>query len=281
MKERGLSAAYAKEMETYSAKESLLLANTDVQPSLVIVYFGGNDSMQPHPSGLGTHVPLLEYIENMKKIYIHLKSLSEKTRLIFLTSPPVNEEMIQRGGGGWRGLSTCYAGKSKSFRNLTDFPLDDSKDLTKKEHHVNKKRRLLLAHKTFYGTRTGSSSSPNVGPTSLLSSIVNCIAFFGFAERIVRGPLHARPRPHKGCISKFEEVEIIPSRNIMKSPHFLRNLYCISIAIRLKNGKDTCRVLFLMYHYLAATEIYNAIRIFIAGYYGKRVSPGAKPGVVF
>ncbi|KAL3626605.1 hypothetical protein CASFOL_030154 [Castilleja foliolosa] len=71
--------------------------------------------------------------------------------------------------GRVRGLSSCYAGKSKSFGNLTDFPLDDSKDLTTKEHHVNKKRRLLLAHKTFYGTRTGSSSSPNVGPTSLLS----------------------------------------------------------------------------------------------------------------
>ncbi|KAL3616660.1 hypothetical protein CASFOL_039054 [Castilleja foliolosa] len=52
-----------------------------------------------------------------------------------------------------RGLSSCYAGKPKSFGNLTDFPLDDSKDLTKKEHHVNKKRRLLLAHKTFYGPR--------------------------------------------------------------------------------------------------------------------------------
>ncbi|KAL2500534.1 GDSL esterase/lipase CPRD49 [Forsythia ovata] len=64
------------------------------QPSLVIVYFGGNDSMQPHPSGLGTHVPLPEYIENMKKIGMHLKNLSEKTQLIFLTSPPVNESMM-------------------------------------------------------------------------------------------------------------------------------------------------------------------------------------------
>lgn len=44
-----------------------------VQPSLVIVYFGGNDSMSPHPSGLGPHVPLPEYVENMKKIAIHLK----------------------------------------------------------------------------------------------------------------------------------------------------------------------------------------------------------------
>ncbi|KAL2479477.1 GDSL esterase/lipase [Abeliophyllum distichum] len=55
------------------------------QPSLVIVYFGGNDAMQPHPSGLGSHVPLPEYIENMKNIGMHLKDLSEKTQVIFLT----------------------------------------------------------------------------------------------------------------------------------------------------------------------------------------------------
>lgn len=47
-----------------------------VQPSLVIVYFGGNDSMHPHPSGLGPHVPLPEYVENMKKIAVHLKVIS-------------------------------------------------------------------------------------------------------------------------------------------------------------------------------------------------------------
>uniref|UniRef100_A0A7N0TT38 SGNH hydrolase-type esterase domain-containing protein n=1 Tax=Kalanchoe fedtschenkoi TaxID=63787 RepID=A0A7N0TT38_KALFE len=63
----------------------------EVQPSLVIVYFGGNDSLPPHPSGLGTHVPLEEYVDNMKKIAAHLKSLSESTRIIFLTCPPVNE----------------------------------------------------------------------------------------------------------------------------------------------------------------------------------------------
>lgn len=65
-----------------------------VQPSLVIIYFGGNDSMGPSPSGVGPHVPLPEYIENMRKIANHLKSLSVKTRVIFLSSPPVNEEMI-------------------------------------------------------------------------------------------------------------------------------------------------------------------------------------------
>ncbi|GFY82368.1 SGNH hydrolase-type esterase superfamily protein [Actinidia rufa] len=53
-----------------------------VQPSLVIVYLGGNDSMCPHPSGLGPHVPLCEYIENMRKIAIHLKC-SILTRYLF------------------------------------------------------------------------------------------------------------------------------------------------------------------------------------------------------
>ncbi|KAE8692417.1 GDSL esterase/lipase CPRD49 [Hibiscus syriacus] len=65
-----------------------------VQPSLVIVYFGGNDSIEPHPSGLGPHVPLPEYVDNMKKIAMHLQGLSEKTRVMFLTTPPVNEEQI-------------------------------------------------------------------------------------------------------------------------------------------------------------------------------------------
>ncbi|KAG0467682.1 hypothetical protein HPP92_018671 [Vanilla planifolia] len=65
-----------------------------VQPSLVVVYFGGNDSIGPYPSGLGPHVPLPEYKENMRKIANHLKNLSEKTRAIFLTCPPLNEELL-------------------------------------------------------------------------------------------------------------------------------------------------------------------------------------------
>ncbi|VFQ81154.1 unnamed protein product [Cuscuta campestris] len=66
-----------------------------VQPSLVIVYFGGNDSMGPHSSGLGPHVPLREYVENMRKIALHIKSLSDETRIIFLTCPPVNEAKVK------------------------------------------------------------------------------------------------------------------------------------------------------------------------------------------
>ncbi|XP_020237343.1 GDSL esterase/lipase At2g38180 isoform X2 [Cajanus cajan] len=65
-----------------------------IQPSLVIVYFGGNDSTHPHPSSHGLHVPLQEYIENMRKIATHLMSLSKKTRIIFLTCPPINETQM-------------------------------------------------------------------------------------------------------------------------------------------------------------------------------------------
>ncbi|XP_040372208.1 GDSL esterase/lipase CPRD49 isoform X3 [Rosa chinensis] len=71
-----------------------------IQPSLVIVYFGGNDSMLPDPLGLSLHVPLPEYVENMRKIATHLKSLSQKTRLIFLTAPPVNEEQMRKAFSG-------------------------------------------------------------------------------------------------------------------------------------------------------------------------------------
>ncbi|KAJ3680744.1 hypothetical protein LUZ60_015233 [Juncus effusus] len=66
-----------------------------VQPSLVIVYFGGNDCIDKHPSGLGPHVPLPEYIQNMKQIALHLKSLSDKTRVIFLSCPPLNEDLLR------------------------------------------------------------------------------------------------------------------------------------------------------------------------------------------
>lgn len=66
-----------------------------VQPSLVILYFGGNDATEPHPSGLGAHVPLPEFIENMRKMIAHIKSLSDETRIICLTSPPINETRIR------------------------------------------------------------------------------------------------------------------------------------------------------------------------------------------
>lgn len=62
-----------------------------IQPSLVIVYFGGNDSMGPHRSGLGPHVPLEEYVENMRRIALHLKGLSATIRIIFLSCPPVHQ----------------------------------------------------------------------------------------------------------------------------------------------------------------------------------------------
>lgn len=55
------------------------IQDSATQPSLVIVYFGGNDSMGPHSSGLGPHVPFSEYVENMKKIASHLKVLSSYT----------------------------------------------------------------------------------------------------------------------------------------------------------------------------------------------------------
>eukprot|EP00262_Sarcandra_glabra_P017526 TRINITY_DN6027_c0_g1_i1.p1 TRINITY_DN6027_c0_g1~~TRINITY_DN6027_c0_g1_i1.p1 ORF type:complete len:176 (+),score=29.19 TRINITY_DN6027_c0_g1_i1:442-969(+) len=56
--------------------------------------------MRYHPSGLGPHVPLAEYIENMRRIASHLKSLSDKTRIIFLSCPPINEETFRQSTSG-------------------------------------------------------------------------------------------------------------------------------------------------------------------------------------
>ncbi|GER46641.1 GDSL esterase/lipase CPRD49 [Striga asiatica] len=69
--------------------------DASTQPALIIVYFGGNDSMGAHSSGLGPHVPLPEYVENMRKIATHVKNLSDKTRVIFLSCPPVNEAKVR------------------------------------------------------------------------------------------------------------------------------------------------------------------------------------------
>ncbi|XP_076919815.1 GDSL esterase/lipase CPRD49-like isoform X2 [Bidens hawaiensis] len=70
------------------------LQDDPVHPSLAIVYFGGNDAAQHRSNGDNSHVPLSEYVENMRKIANHLTSLFENTRLIFLTAPPVNEPQL-------------------------------------------------------------------------------------------------------------------------------------------------------------------------------------------
>uniref|UniRef100_A0A3Q7JGQ6 SGNH hydrolase-type esterase domain-containing protein n=1 Tax=Solanum lycopersicum TaxID=4081 RepID=A0A3Q7JGQ6_SOLLC len=67
--------------------------NDKIQPSLVILYFGGNDSTDPDfPNS--PNVPIDEYVENMRKIILHIKGLSKNTRVIMLTAPAVNEEQI-------------------------------------------------------------------------------------------------------------------------------------------------------------------------------------------
>ncbi|KAJ1696732.1 hypothetical protein LUZ63_005244 [Rhynchospora breviuscula] len=65
-------------------------------PSLVIVYFGGNDSSTPLPDGLSRHVPLSEYKENMQQIGLYIRTLSEMTRVIFHSCPPVSEKMLDK-----------------------------------------------------------------------------------------------------------------------------------------------------------------------------------------
>ncbi|KAG5582804.1 hypothetical protein H5410_053431 [Solanum commersonii] len=64
-----------------------------IQSSLVIFYFGGNDSTDPDIPN-SPNVPIDEYVENMRQIIVHIKGLSQTTRVIMLTAPAVNEKQI-------------------------------------------------------------------------------------------------------------------------------------------------------------------------------------------
>ncbi|KAJ4786843.1 GDSL esterase/lipase CPRD49 [Rhynchospora pubera] len=48
-----------------------------VQPSLVIVYFGGNDLCTPHPYGFSSYMPLSEYKENIRQIGLYIRARFE------------------------------------------------------------------------------------------------------------------------------------------------------------------------------------------------------------
>ncbi|CAM6082837.1 unnamed protein product [Calypogeia fissa] len=62
------------------------------QPALVVVFFGANDAAVPVPSGRGQAVPIEEFKENLIKIASYLKGLSDTTRVILITAPPIHDE---------------------------------------------------------------------------------------------------------------------------------------------------------------------------------------------
>ena len=69
-----LQLLYMKMLDILSLIYLLVWLTQDAvqQASLIIVYFSGNDSVDLHPSGLGPHVPLPEYIENIKRMATYL-----------------------------------------------------------------------------------------------------------------------------------------------------------------------------------------------------------------
>ncbi|XP_060176769.1 GDSL esterase/lipase WDL1-like [Lycium barbarum] len=97
--------------------ERVFPKDAEIQPSLVILYFGGNDSADPEfPNS--SHVPLDEYVENMRKIALHIKGLSENTRLIMLSAPPVNEEQVVKHY--WDGMHLTKEGSDILVNKILD-----------------------------------------------------------------------------------------------------------------------------------------------------------------
>lgn len=73
------------------------------QPELVVVFFGANDGAFPMPSGRGQHVPLPEFEDNLCRISAHLQGLSDKTRVILTTAPPIYEPARLEAGRAKHG----------------------------------------------------------------------------------------------------------------------------------------------------------------------------------
>ncbi|XP_022145670.1 GDSL esterase/lipase CPRD49-like [Momordica charantia] len=73
-----------------------------IKPALAIVYFGGNDAMIPFPGS--PHVPYCEFLDNMTQIALHIKGISETTRCLFLSVPPVNSEQLHEISPGLEKL---------------------------------------------------------------------------------------------------------------------------------------------------------------------------------
>ncbi|KAI6669205.1 hypothetical protein NL676_004090 [Syzygium grande] len=74
-----------------------------VQSSLIIVYFGGDDSLGPHSSGLGPQVPPHEYVENMRTIGEHLK------QVVVEEIPKVLKEAEWKPSLHWKSMPTEFA----------------------------------------------------------------------------------------------------------------------------------------------------------------------------
>ncbi|XP_051151257.1 protein OXIDATIVE STRESS 3 LIKE 2-like [Andrographis paniculata] len=87
-----------------------------------------------------------------------------------------------------RGLSRFYNGRSKSFCNLNQLSVEDIRDLGKKDHICNKRRRLLLAHK-YYNNDDGVRNAPPLHVTdgdrdSALAHAASMPVVFFAADRI-------------------------------------------------------------------------------------------------
>ncbi|KAJ3684088.1 hypothetical protein LUZ61_013252 [Rhynchospora tenuis] len=81
-----------------------------VQPSLVIVYFGGNDSCRPHHYCLSLHVPLSDYTEDMRQIGLYIRlpsSQCENARRFYMVVCQTGLELSLFGSFCTRTNEAC------------------------------------------------------------------------------------------------------------------------------------------------------------------------------
>ena len=79
-------------------------AMADLDTSRKTIFFGANDACLPGGS-TGQHVPLKEYVQNLKKIVHHPSVQAQSARLLLITPPPV-DEYASEAAESLQGLTT-------------------------------------------------------------------------------------------------------------------------------------------------------------------------------
>ncbi|OIV98589.1 hypothetical protein TanjilG_12175 [Lupinus angustifolius] len=151
--------------------DSVFPKNATQQPSLVIVYFGGNDATNPRPGGNGPHVPLEEYKENMKKIVIHLQRpmTNESHRIYSEAGLEVSRELNIKAIDLWSAIQEREDWKDVSFSDGIHFTNEGSKVVSREILKVLREadwkpslhwRDMPIEFEEYYTLPTGPGGEP-------------------------------------------------------------------------------------------------------------------------
>lgn len=157
--------------------EDLLLERAARQGSCFrqIIFFGANDACLQGAAG-SQHVPLSQYKENLISIINHPAVKTQKTRIILVTPPPINEYMCEEND---RAKGYCEPRRSAEHTKLY---VDVVRDIA--ESHEVALLDLWLLFMKHAGWKDGDAMLPGskkTEPNAFLRMLLHdgtCLATF-------------------------------------------------------------------------------------------------------